>query len=111
VALNGMLPSPVTQPANFSLEDRSKPQARIAAKILSVLYILFSLEAGIFLLWLPWQHIWENNYIVYLYPQIRPWVANPFFKGAVLGLGIDNILMGIRQIVHFKNTSKGSFPW
>jgi len=103
-----MLPS-IIQPANLNLEDRSRPHVQIAGKILSVLYILFSLEAGIFLLWLPWQNIWENNYIIYLYPQIRPLIASSFFKGAILGLGIDNILMGIHQIAHFKDASKGFF--
>jgi hypothetical protein len=106
-----MLPRNIIQLANPALEDRSSPHAQTAAKILSVLYILFSVEAGLFLLWLPWQHIWENNYILYLYPQFRPWVANPFLKGAIVGLGIDSILMGIQQIVRFKDAPKGLFPW
>jgi hypothetical protein len=106
-----MLPRIIVQPENLNLEDKSRSHAQVAVKILSVLVILFSIEAGIFLLWLPWQKIWENNYILYLYPQIRPLIANPFFKGAVLGLGIDSILMGIHQIVHFKDAQNGIFPW
>jgi hypothetical protein len=73
---------------------------------LRVLYILCSLGLGINLLWLPWQGIWENNYFLYVYPQLRPVVANPFFKGAVLGLGIANIMIGFYEIVHLKNLSK-----
>jgi hypothetical protein len=105
-----MLPS-IIEPANLNPEDGSRPRIRIAGKILSVLYILFSLEAGIFLLWLPWQNMWENNYILFLFPQIRPLITSSFFKGAIMGLGIDNILMGIHQIAHFKNASKGFFSW
>jgi hypothetical protein len=104
-----MIPS-VGQPPHLDLEEGSKFHGHLAARILSILYIIFSIEAGLFLIWLPWQRIWENNYILYLYPQIRPLITNPFFKGAILGLGIDNILMGILQIVHFKDARKGCFP-
>jgi hypothetical protein len=101
----------MTQPANLNLGDKRNPHVGITTKIKSIIYILFSVEAGLFLLWLPWQRIWENNYILYLYPQIRPLIANPFFKGAILGLGIVNILMGIHQIIHFKDAKNRFFPW
>ncbi len=67
-----------------------------------VLYILYSLEVGVFLLFLPWLGIWENNYLIYLYPKLGLLVANPFFKGAVLGLGLVNILIGIHEIASFR---------
>ncbi len=72
-----------------------------------ILYILYSLEVGIFLLFLPWLRIWENNYLVYLYPKLRLIVANPFFKGAVLGLGIVNILIGFQEISHLRTNGRG----
>ncbi len=97
------------QPANPNPEVGEKPHARILACILSISYILYSLEIGVALLCLPWADIWENNYLLYIYPQIRPIISNSFFKGAVLGLGIANILIGIQEIVHYKNTSKGFF--
>jgi hypothetical protein len=93
----------IPQPANPGNEAASKPRVRGWQLILSVTYILWSLEIGVFLLCLPWMDIWENNYLLYLYPPIRAVVANPFFKGAVLGLGIANILIGIREIVQLKN--------
>jgi hypothetical protein len=67
-----------------------------------LLYILYSLEVGSFLLFLPWLDIWDNNYFVYLYPRIRPIVANSFLKGGILGLGVINILIGIQESVQFK---------
>ena len=107
--MNGMLPSIMPQPVNPNPEGGAKPRAPVLAWILSVIYIVYSLEVGIALLFFPWLNIWENNYLLYLYPQIRPVIANPFFKGAVLGLGIANILIGIQEIVHFKDAPKGFF--
>jgi hypothetical protein len=74
------------------------------------LYIIVSLFFGIFLLTLPWHSAWDNNYLLYVYPQIRPVVANSFFKGAVLGLGFVNILIGIQEIVRFGKAGKGCPP-
>jgi hypothetical protein len=76
------------------------------AQFLSMVYILYSIEVGIALLLLPWLNIWENNYLLYIYPQLRTVIANPFFKGAVLGLGIANLMIGFHEIAHFKNISK-----
>jgi hypothetical protein len=70
-------------------------------------YILISLFIGMLLLYLPWLRSWENNYLLYLYPQFRPLVANAFFKGFVLGLGIANILIGIYEVAQLGHSRKG----
>jgi len=49
--------------------------------------------------------LWDTNYLVYLYPKLRPIVANPYLKGGVLGLGIINVLIGIQEIARFKKGS------
>ncbi len=84
-------------------------RSQIPVRIFKCIYILFSIEAGIFLLWTPWLSFWDTNYLTHLYPQLLPIVTNPFFKGAVIGLGIVNILIGIHEIAHFKKFSKGIF--
>lgn len=83
--------------------------ARVTTRILGIIHILYSLEVGIALLLLPWMGVWEHNMVLYLYPQIGPVVTNPFFKGAVLGLGIDNILIGFHEVLHFKDSPGGFF--
>jgi hypothetical protein len=67
-----------------------------------LLYILYSLEVGVILLFLPWFGVWENNYLLFKFPGLRPIVSNPFLKGAVLGLGIVNIIIGLSEIVRFR---------
>ena len=89
-------------------QDKGGQHTQVASRIFKILYIFFSLGFGVILLCLPWQSFWENNYLLYLYPQIRPLISNSFFNGAVLGLGIADILIGIYEIAHFKEPPKGS---
>ncbi len=96
----GMLPEVSDRIAEAGLAHGNKGRSRTAfVWIWHALYILYSLEVGTFLLFLPWLGIWENNYLLYRFPRLRPVVANSFLKGAVLGLGIVNILIGIQEIV------------
>ena len=100
-------------PADTNSQDRDKPYARIIDglwKSLYFIYILVSLEMGIVLLILPWVSFWENNYLLYLYPQFRPLIMNRFFKGFVLGLGIANILIGIYEIAQIRHDWKEKHP-
>lgn len=98
-----------SQTENLTPENRVGGSSQSTIRILKIIYILYSIEAGIFLLWLPWTSFWELNILTHLYPQILPVTTNPFFKGAVLGLGIANIMIGIYEVVHFKKFSKGVF--
>ncbi len=95
----------------FSIDERGKLRSPSRlAWIWHVLYIIYSLEVGVFLLFLPWLGIWDNNYLIYKLPAIRPIVANPYLKGAVLGLGIVNILIGIQEVVQFRKSYRSYFP-
>jgi hypothetical protein len=95
------------QLANPVARGKGKLFTRATFWIAKILYILLSLGFGVALICLPWFYFWENNYLLYMYPQLRPLVSDSYFKGAVLGLGIVDILIGIREIAHLKGISKG----
>ena len=97
----------VPQFARPNTADGGRLHARVASWIVKILYILFSLAGGVALLCLPWQRFWEDNYLLYYLPQIQHVVANSYFKGAVVGLGIANILIGISELVQIAEGSKG----
>ena len=97
------------QPGNLTPRYEAGGGNQTLARLLKIIYILYSIEAGVFLLWLPWMSFWDTNYLTYLYPQILPVITNPFFKGGILGLGIVNLMIGIYEVVHFKKTSKSPF--
>jgi len=75
-----------------------------------ILYILYCLEVGVFLLFLPWLTIWDNNFLLYRYPSVQPILTNSYLKGAVLGLGIVNIIIGIQEIAQIRKGSGRLFP-
>ena len=109
VVIYRMLPgqSRTFQPSNPFPEDRHKPRTGKWESFLRFIYVLLTLGFGVSLLVLPWSSLWDSNYFLYLYPKVRPIVGNPFFKGAVLGLGIANILIGVYEIDYFRGFSKG----
>ena len=71
-------------------------------RILFFVYVLYCLEVGIFLIIYPWVSLWDQNALLTLYPPLRSVVLNDFFRGAVSGLGISNLLLGVWEVVHFQ---------
>jgi len=71
-----------------------------------LLHITYWLAAGSFLILFPWQAKWGNNSLLYRFPSLRPVMSNPFLKGAVLGLGFVNLLIGFQEIAHFRKSSR-----
>lgn len=81
----------------------------MSAKVTVIIYILISFEVGILLLILPWySQFWEENFFLYLMTDRfhAPWLPNlmasGWVRGGVTGLGIVNILLGILEIINFR---------
>ncbi len=69
------------------------------AKVLRLFFIVFCFEIGVILIVFPWLRIWEmNNAVLY-----APWLAdvwgNPFFRGALSGLGLINVYISFLEIL------------
>ncbi len=95
---------PTSLPENVSPQGGGKRHARITEWLwnsLYCIYILLSFLIGMSLMYFPWISLWESNYLLYRYPQFHPLVANAFFRGFVVGLGITNIAIGIHELVQF----------
>src|SRR5271168_1884576 len=65
-------------------------------RVASVLFIVFCLELGLFLLIYPWTDSWAGNYFSWIGPlRLQPvWHQlwnNSYVRGAVSGLGLLNI--------------------
>lgn len=70
-------------------------------KLFRILYILFCFQVGIFLLIFPWLRLWETHGLLIEYPVFRSVMMNNFFRGAVSGLGIVNVVIGSIEVINF----------
>ena len=74
-------------------------------KLLKVLYILFCFEVGIFLLVLPWLRLWVMHGFLFRFPSLRTVLLNNFFRGAVSGLGVVNLVIASVEVMTFGKRS------
>ena len=74
----------------------------MVSKILVIVFIFFCFELGLFLLIFPWSQYWDNNLFLNYAPFLREWVLSNYFRGAVSGLGIVDIGIGMFESMHFK---------
>ena len=72
----------------------------------SVVFILFCLELGVFLLMFPWTEYWDNNYFSTMAPGWRRFWGNAYVRGGVSGLGIVNLYISIAEIFRLRRFSR-----
>ena len=61
--------------------------------------ILFYLEVGFALIVVPWSAFWDRNYFAQALPAVHTLITNNFVRGAVSGIGIVNIVVGISELI------------
>ena len=80
-----------------------------------VLFILLCLLLGVYLILAPWDALfgpWGENYLLVFLsdktgaPIIQRTVASTWFRGAVTGLGVMNLLIAFWEIGHFRQSVK-----
>lgn len=85
----------------------------MVAKLTVIFFIILFLLAGISLTLVPWMSIgligdWSNNFFLAVAVEKTGWtrlheiVASNWFRGAVTGFGVLNILLAFWELAHFK---------
>jgi len=77
-------------------------------RLLTIIYIVFCLELGIFLFILPWATFWSQNYFIDHFPALSEISHNNFLRGAVSGLGLADICLAILEIWHLLRPTPAS---
>jgi hypothetical protein len=86
----------------------------MSAKLTIIFFILICFEIGVLLIILPWvpNPSWSENYLLVLaadrlhWPSLAMAMKSGYVRGAVTGLGILNILLGVWEIINFKKTAR-----
>ncbi len=95
-------------PSLAAPEDSSTTAARRHNRLWTVCFILLALEVGLFLAVFPWIDAWHLNHFRAFFPSASAFWDDPYFKGAITGLGLTNLLVALGQSVHFVRSLKKS---
>jgi uncharacterized protein YjbI with pentapeptide repeats len=76
-------------------------------RLLGISFAIFAFEIGLFLVIFPWMgDAWDLNYIQSMGPVLQNIWDEPYFRGAVSGLGFLNIYIAMLQIARlFRRSS------
>lgn len=72
------------------------------ARLFLLTLIVFCLQLGLFLVVLPWSHLWEHNYFLLRWPELSAWLLNYYLRGVISGLGLVDIGLGLSAAVRFR---------
>jgi hypothetical protein len=61
--------------------------------------VAFFLEVGFLLIVVPWSAFWERNYFAQAMPVLQGVITNNFVRGAISGLGLVNVGLGLAELV------------
>lgn len=96
----------------MSVEPELPPAAELAeeppkspwyVKLSALLFCLFCFEVGVFLIVVPWLDSWGRNWWFWLRPEWRSYFVGDSFRGAITGIGILNLLVGIRETLRLRH--------
>jgi hypothetical protein len=79
-------------------------------RLLALAFILFCFEIGLFLVFVPWSQLWENNVLLGYSLHLRGLLLNNFFRGAVSGLGVVDLVLGFSELGRFWRSLKVKRP-
>lgn len=93
-------PAPTPQP----VEDHAAELPVWLQRVFVVVYVLFCIELGLVLVVLPWlTGYWFTNGWLAQWPELRRILQSGFVRGAVSGLGVLDIWLGIMEAVRYRD--------
>jgi hypothetical protein len=61
-------------------------------------FVLYCLEAGTLLLFLPWSPTWDRAMMNLSFPTLRLLLLHPFLRGGLSGLGLVHLVWGAHDL-------------
>jgi len=73
-------------------------------RVFVVVYVLFCIELGLVLMALPWMTgYWFSSGWLMQWPELRRVLQSGFVRGAVSGLGLLDIWLGVMEAVRYRD--------
>lgn len=84
-----------------------RPKYRWYHVLGALVFSILSFELGVFLVVFPWLGLWDSNYFSSLLPGWHNLWRSAYFRGAVSGLGLVNIYIGLSEVFRLKRFAPG----
>ena len=66
--------------------------------------VIFCLYLGLLISLLPWwREMWDRNPMLLRFPAARAFLLQGWVRGAVSGLGLLNLWIGISELIHYRD--------
>jgi hypothetical protein len=90
-------------PPNLQPEPRVRTRAELwRARLWLAIRVIFFIQIGMMLLVVPWTPIWTRNSLVSSNITLHDLLNLGFVRGAVSGLGLINLWIGIADAVNYR---------
>ena len=66
--------------------------------VFRILFILYCVEAGVFLVFVPWSTLWERHLLEVPFVGIRALGLHPFLRSALTGFGLVHLIWGVHDL-------------
>jgi hypothetical protein len=63
-----------------------------------ILFILYCIEAGTFLVLAPWSPVWDRTLVQIPFDLLRELVLHPVFRAGVTGFGLIHLVWGAHDL-------------
>ncbi|HLK51872.1 MAG TPA: hypothetical protein VKU42_00370 [Candidatus Angelobacter sp.] len=92
-----------TPPSPDPVTDSSAEMPVWLQRVFIVVYVLFCIELGLVLITLPWTRYWFSDGLLAQWPTLQNLLQLGFIRGAVSGLGLLDIWLGIVEAVRYRD--------
>ena len=92
-----LTPEPAPSSPSTGGSPTSSPHR--STRLLRLAFAIFTFEIGLFLAVFPWVDIWSLNYFSGWIPALENIWDDPYFRGAISGLGLVNIYVACAEVV------------
>ncbi len=93
-----LTPEPAATPPPIRASSE-RPHSSRTARLLRLCFAIFTFEIGLFLTIFPWVDIWSLNYFSGWLPLLENVWEDPYFRGAITGLGLVNIYVACLEVL------------
>src|ERR1019366_2730707 len=108
--LRGLPSAGPDPPLERSLYNPGVARLRGGNQLLRVFFVIYALEAGAFLTFAPWGRYWMVRVVGRSPERTRPFLASPYFRSFLLGLGLLHLWAAASEIEAWRRKPRGVAP-